>query len=150
MNLHPNLGSISFDMSSTGGDWGFVAVLVVKLAVFFVFFCQSNIWNYNKSFSSAGWLKSFPRAVLFYTHSEKMHHLLTVTASCRKYRTRLDARLVQDWSGHGHFSDKVYFSIQVLICALGNIWGCGWGIPVWLAEAVNKPPFASFSPSNHA
>ena len=23
-----------------------------------------------------------------------MHHLLTATASCRKYRTRLDARLV--------------------------------------------------------
>ena len=42
----------------------------------------------------------------------------------------------KDWSGHGHFSDKVYVSIQVLMCALGNIWGCGWGNPVWLAEAV--------------
>ena len=53
----------------------------------------------------------------------------------------------KDWSGHGHFSDKVYFSIQVLICALGNIWGCGWGNPVWLAEAATNHFLLRFPPA---
>ena len=77
---------------------GFVAILNVSWPFFS---CQSSVWNCHNSFSSTGWLNSLPRAVFFYTHSEpaveKMHHLLTATASCRKYSIRLEARLVHIW-----------------------------------------------------
>ena len=161
MNLHPNLGSTSFDTSSKG----FVAVLIVKLVIFFVFFLPVQHLKLPQKLQQR-WLIKFLAQGNSFLHPlwasswenappTDSHHFLSQIS--HTFGCALGARLgfikhrftFKNWSGHGHFSDKVYFSIQVLICALGNVWG--WGNPVWHNEAVATNHLLLLFPlSNHA